>query len=136
MSGMAKYYVKSETPCKGELTMKVLIINGSPHPHGNTAIAVNELVKTFTAEGIIAEVCQVGNKDIRGCIACGKCEKNCPVSAIKMQDGKPVWRGSTCAHCMACIQNCPVESINFRDRTQNRKRYRFDDFRYVLKESE
>ena len=70
------------------------------------------------------------------CIACGKCEKNCPVSAIKMQDGKPVWHGSTCAHCMACIQNCPVESINFRDRTQNRKRYRFDDFRYVLKESE
>ena len=30
--------------------MKVLIINGSPHPHGNTAIAVNELVKKFEAE--------------------------------------------------------------------------------------
>ena len=53
--------------------MKVLIINGSPRKDGNTSIAVNELVKTFQAEGIETEVCQIGNKDIRGCIACGSC---------------------------------------------------------------
>ena len=53
--------------------MKVLILNGSPHANGNTAIAVNELVKTFEAQGVEAEVCHIGNKDIRGCIACGKC---------------------------------------------------------------
>ncbi|MBR1423274.1 MAG: flavodoxin family protein [Ruminococcus sp.] len=53
--------------------MKVLIINGSPRLNGNTTIAVNELVKVFEAESIEAEVCRVGNKDIRGCIACGKC---------------------------------------------------------------
>ena len=53
--------------------MKVLIINGSPRKDGNTSIAVNELVKTFQAEGVGAEVCQVGNKDIRGCVACGGC---------------------------------------------------------------
>ena len=55
--------------------MKVLIINGSPHANGNTAIAVNELVKTFEALGVEAEVCHIGNKDIRGCIACGKCRE-------------------------------------------------------------
>ncbi len=55
------------------MTMKVLIINGSPRINGNTSIAVNELVKTFEAEGVEAEVCQIGSKDIRGCIACGKC---------------------------------------------------------------
>ena len=55
--------------------MKVLIINGSPHANGNTAIAVNELVKTFEAQGVEAEVCHIGNKDIRGCIACGKCRE-------------------------------------------------------------
>ena len=54
--------------------MKVLILNGSPHANGNTAIAVNELVKTFETQGIEAEVCHVGNKNIRGCIACGKCK--------------------------------------------------------------
>lgn len=53
--------------------MKVLIINESPRKDGNTSIAVNELVKTFQAEKIETEVCQVGNKDIRGCVACGGC---------------------------------------------------------------
>ncbi len=53
--------------------MKVLIINGSPRPNGNTSIAVNEMVKVFEAEGIDTKGCQIGSKDIRGCIACGKC---------------------------------------------------------------
>ena len=53
--------------------MKVLIINGSPRVNGNTSIAVAEMVKTFEAEGVEAEVCQIGNKAVRGCIACGSC---------------------------------------------------------------
>ena len=53
--------------------MRVLIINGSPRPKGNTAIALNEMVKVFQADGIETEVVQIGNKDIRGCIACGTC---------------------------------------------------------------
>lgn len=53
--------------------MKVLIINGSPRVGGNTSIAINEMVKVFDAEGIESEVVQIGNKDIRGCIACGSC---------------------------------------------------------------
>ena len=50
---------------------KVLIINGSPRVGGNTSIALNEMVKVFEAEGVETEVVQIGNKDIRGCIACG-----------------------------------------------------------------
>ena len=53
--------------------MKVLIINGSPRPNGNTTIALNEMVKVFDADGIKSDVVQIGNKDIRGCIACGVC---------------------------------------------------------------
>lgn len=53
--------------------MNVLIINGSPRMNGNTTIAVNEMVKVFEAEGVDAEVVQIGNKDVRGCIACGSC---------------------------------------------------------------
>ena len=56
--------------------MKVLILNGSPRANGNTSIAVDELVKTFAEEKIETEVVQIGNKDIRGCIACGSCGKN------------------------------------------------------------
>ena len=55
---------------------KVLIINGSPRVGGNTSIALNEMEKVFEAEGFEAEVVQIGNKDIRGCIACASCKKN------------------------------------------------------------
>ena len=53
--------------------MKVLILNGSPRPNGNTSIAINEMVKVFTEEGVEAEVVNIGNKNVRGCIACGGC---------------------------------------------------------------
>ena len=53
--------------------MKVLLINGSPRANGNTALSLEEMVKVFTEEGIETEVIQVGNKDIRGCLACGGC---------------------------------------------------------------
>ena len=53
--------------------MKVLIINGSPRVDGNTTIAINELIKTFDKEEIETEIVQIGNKDIRGCVACYKC---------------------------------------------------------------
>ena len=53
--------------------MKVLMINGSPRPNGNDAVALKEMEKVFTAEGIEVETVVVGNKDIRGCIACGTC---------------------------------------------------------------
>ncbi len=53
--------------------MKVLMINGSPRPNGNTAVALREIKTIFKAEGIETEIIQVGNKAIRGCIACGKC---------------------------------------------------------------
>ena len=53
--------------------MKVLLVNGSPKQKGNTALALEEMVKVFAEEGIEAEVLHVGNKDIRGCIACGNC---------------------------------------------------------------
>ena len=53
--------------------MKVLMINGSPRLNGNTAIALKEMEKIFAEEGVESETIQIGNKDIRGCIACGTC---------------------------------------------------------------
>ena len=55
--------------------MKVLIINGSPRQNGNTALAIDEMVKVFSAEGIETEFCQIGAKAIRGCMACNACAK-------------------------------------------------------------
>lgn len=53
--------------------MKVLLVNGSPHLHGNTDAALQEMIKIFRAEGVETEVLHIGHKAIRGCIACRKC---------------------------------------------------------------
>lgn len=55
--------------------MKVLMINGSPRRNGNTAIALGEMEKVFSDEGIEVERIQVGARDIRGCIGCHHCMK-------------------------------------------------------------
>ena len=51
----------------------ILLLNGSPHLHGCTATALDEMVNVFNEEGIETELFQVGNKDIRGCISCNRC---------------------------------------------------------------
>lgn len=56
--------------------MKVLMLNGSPHPNGNTYTALHEMEKIFTENGIETEILRVGNMDIRGCTACNYCWKN------------------------------------------------------------
>lgn len=56
--------------------LKVLMLNGSPRVNGNTAIALKEMEKIFFENGIEVETVVVGNKNIRGCIACGTCGKN------------------------------------------------------------
>ena len=53
--------------------MKVLILNGSPRDNGNTALALKEMRTGFLEEGIEVDYVQVGNLNIRGCLACFKC---------------------------------------------------------------
>ena len=53
--------------------MKVLMINGSPREEGNTTLALREMETVFREAGVDVISMQVGNKAIRGCIACGKC---------------------------------------------------------------
>ena len=99
------------------MIMKVLIINGSPRLNGNTTIALDEMVKVFESEGIETEVVRVGNKDVRGCIACGSCRKNgkCVFNDVvnelapkfKEADGlvvaSPVYYASANATLIACL---------------------------------
>lgn len=106
--------------------MKVLMINGSPRVGGNTSIALNEMVKVFEAEGVESEVVQVGNKAIRGCIACGSCRDNgkCVfddvvnelVPKFKEADGlviaSPVYYASANATLIACLDRL-FYSTNF-----------------------
>lgn len=54
--------------------MKVLLINGSPHQKGNTAIALGEVAAQLEKNGIDSEIVWIGNQPVRRCIACGKCK--------------------------------------------------------------
>lgn len=53
--------------------MKVLLINGSPHKEGCTFTALTEIKNQLEKDGINSEIFWIGNKSVRGCIACLKC---------------------------------------------------------------
>lgn len=55
--------------------MKVMIINGSSHPHGTTMAAIEEMINVFQLEGVETEVIQLGGKPIADCLQCNACQK-------------------------------------------------------------
>ena len=61
--------------------MKVLMINGSPRQKGNTSIALAEIAGQLEKHGIESEIVWIGNKPVRGCVACNSC-KSKPGSCV------------------------------------------------------
>ena len=45
------------------------------------------------------------------CVACGTCMGECPVEAIKEEDGKFVINADSCVDCGTCEANCPASAI-------------------------
>jgi len=58
-----------------------------------------------------------------GCVHCGKCESVCPVGAIRLVNGIPVWEKAKCFKCCGCISRCPVGAIQYGSKTAARGRY-------------
>jgi multimeric flavodoxin WrbA len=56
--------------------MKVVAINGSPKKEGNTYHALRMVGTQLEENGIDFEIIHIGNKEVRGCLACGNCAKN------------------------------------------------------------
>jgi multimeric flavodoxin WrbA len=97
--------------------LKVLILNGSPRINGNTSLALKEMEQVFHENGVETETVLVGNKDIRGCVAClscyqtGKCVFNDIVNELapkfEAADGlvvaSPVYYASANATLIACL---------------------------------
>ena len=57
------------------------------------------------------------------CNGCAICQKICPAGNIEIANGKPRFLHQ-CEHCLACLHNCPVCAIDWKQKTQNRERYR------------
>jgi multimeric flavodoxin WrbA len=101
----------------GKHMSRVLIINGSPRANGNTSVAIREMENIFQENGVEVETVQVGNKAVRGCIACGSCARNgkCVFDDIvnelapkfEAADGlvvaSPVYYASANATLIACL---------------------------------
>lgn len=60
------------------------------------------------------------------CVSCGKCVELCPLNNIRLTGGKPIW-GNQCTHCMACLHRCPTEAIEYKNKTQGKPRYFFNN---------
>ena len=98
-------------------SLKVLMLNGSPHANGNTAVALREMEAVFKENGVDVETVVLGNRDIRGCVACGSCAKTgkCVFDdgvnelAPKLQEAdglviaSPVYYASANATLIACL---------------------------------
>lgn len=54
-------------------TLKVLLVNGSPHKDGCVHTALSEIATTLKAEGVESDIFWVGNQPVAGCIGCGAC---------------------------------------------------------------
>lgn len=71
--------------------MKVALFNGSPRAEGNTAEALKLVAGELADAGIETEIHQIGNKAVRGCIACGLCRKNKDERCALPDDGVNGW---------------------------------------------
>ena len=58
------------------INMKVVAFNGSPKKNGNTFKSIENVARELEKENIEVEIIHVGNKVIRGCLACGGCSRN------------------------------------------------------------
>ena len=71
--------------------MKTIAFNGSPNKNGNTFHAIRMVADELATEGIDTEIVHVGNKAIRGCIACGQCAKKRNEQCVQEGDEVNDW---------------------------------------------
>jgi multimeric flavodoxin WrbA len=106
--------------------MKVLLISGSPKPHGNTALLMQECSKAIEECGVETEIVSFAGMKIEACIACGRCSKegkcglddglNEIIEKIRTAEGlivgTPVYFGTARGDVMCALQRIGYVSYN------------------------
>lgn len=86
--------------------MKVVLLNGSPHPQGCTFTALSEVAKTLAEHGIESQMVQLGVKPIAGCISCGHCRTSS--AGCVFQEDCYVALREACETCDGIVIGSPV----------------------------
>ena len=98
--------------------LKVVMLNGSPRPNGNIALAFREMEQVFAENDVDYENILLGRMDVRGCITCETCRKNgkCVFNDVVNEVaekferadglviGSPVYYGSANGTIMSALQ--------------------------------
>ena len=117
--------------------MKVLTLNGSPRPAGNTSIMLNWAAEELRKAGVEVETSQLGGQAVAGCRACWACgrtkDRRCvqdkdPVNGLIAQMleadglllGSPVYFSDLTPELKAFIDRAGLVSI-MNGRPMNRK---------------
>ena len=104
------------------------IRQGKPFPY--EGISLIDRLKTSVVNPLFYLFCVKAKPfyATNACVGCGKCEKVCLLSNIRLEDGKPVW-GNHCTHCMACICGCPSAAIEYGRHSHGKPRYWCRDYK-------
>ena len=103
---------------------KVLLLCASPRPSGNTYQVLEECANIIEAEGLEVEIISFVGKNIRSCVACGKCGElnvcsqddglNDIIAKIRESEGfivgSPVYFGTARGDIMSALQRIGMVS--------------------------
>lgn len=92
--------------------------NGKYTKH-TTPLAIAKLVSAFYEPSRKTSHLRVEEQ----CIGCGICMNSCPVKAIELKDGKPVWVKEKCTMCLGCLHKCPEFAIQYGKHTKKHGQY-------------
>ena len=71
--------------------MKILVLNGSPTPNGNTVALVNAFKDGAESKGHEVNVVNVAHKNIRGCMACNYCKNAGNGHCVQQDDMQEIY---------------------------------------------
>lgn len=71
--------------------MKILILNGSPTPDGNTAALVNAFKEGAESKGHEVTVVPVAHKKVNGCLSCNYCHNQGKGQCVQKDDMQEIY---------------------------------------------
>lgn len=83
---------------EGGRPLNVLLINGSARRNGNTYTLLSEIASQLKKNGVESEIVEIGNRPIRGCVACGQCHAQ--------NLGRCVFDDDVCNSIIEKLDNC------------------------------